>query len=459
MRHAAIMIGLVTITLAICGGLQAESRVRVYADVDKPLVPDNRAERVFVKVGLEGLRVPVIPERIPLNIAIVLDKSGSMGSDRKMQNAKRGAIEIVERLDRDDIISLIVYDNYPRVLIPAQRVKNKGALVETISSIFSGGSTALYGGVTLGATEVRRNLSWRHINRIILLSDGLANVGPQSTEELAYLGRSLGSEGITVTTIGVGLDYNEDLMTALASRSGGNAYFASAAHELPKIFAEEIGEAMTVVARDVRIRLHCPEGMKPIGIVGRDGEIEGQMMSSPIGELYGENTKFALFEIEVPADEAGHRKEIARVDVEYSDPYTNERTVDNLSVSVTYDSDEEAVRTEQNRDITKEVALTKASEAKREAVGLADKGQFTAAAGVLRQNALELEKVAEECDNDAEILVEAQVCDEISSDIKANEGFTKYMRKRVVNQAYTQTTQQGYVSEDSTGTGKDKQGN
>jgi Ca-activated chloride channel family protein len=199
--------------------------------------------------------------------------------------------------------------------------------------------------------------------------------------------------------------------------------------------------------------------MKPIGVVGRDGKIEGQTMSAPIGELYGENTKFALFEVEVPADDAGRQVEIARVDVEYSDPHTNEHSVDNLSVSVTYESDEEAVRTEQNKDITKEVALTKASEAKREAVGLADRGRYVEAAGVMRFGASVLEKVAEECDNDAEILLEAETCDEISLDIEANEGLTRYMRKRVVNQAYTQTTQQGYVSDDSTGTKEDKQSN
>jgi len=456
MRHATVIIGLVTITLMACGCLQADSRVRIYSDVDKPLVPDDRAETVFVKVGLEGLRVPVMPERIPLNVAVVLDKSGSMGSDRKMENAKRGAMEIVERLGRDDTISLVVYDNHPRVLIPAQSVKNKGALIETISSVFSGGSTALHGGVMLAAAEVRRNISWRYINRVILLSDGLANVGPQSTEDLAYLGKSLGSEGITVTTIGVGLDYNEDLMTALAARSGGNAYFASSAHELPKIFAEEIGEAMTVVARDARIRLHCPEGMKPIGIVGREGAIEGQIMSAPIGELYGENTKFALFEIEVPADDAGRQAEVARVEVEYADPHTNEKSVDNLVVSVTYESDEEAVRTQQNKEITKEVALTKASEAKRKAVALADRGRYEEAAGVIRFGASVLEKVGQECDNDGEILLEAEKCYEMSSDIEANQGFTRYMRKRVVNQVYTQTTQQGYVSDDSTGTGEEK---
>jgi Ca-activated chloride channel family protein len=455
MRRVIFLVVLSTVALLACGCLQAESRVRVFADVDKPLVLDDRSERVVVKVGLEGLRVPVMAERVPLNVAIVLDKSGSMGAGYKMENAKRGAIEVVERLTADDIVALVVYDTGVRVVIPAQHVKNKNALIETISSIYAGGSTALYGGVTMGATQVCRNLSWRYVNRIILLSDGLANVGPQSTEDLAYLGQSLGDEGITVTTIGVGLDYNEDLMTALAARSGGNSYFASSGQELPRIFAEEIGEAMTVVARDIRIRVRCPEGVRPVGVIGRDGDIMGQTMSTTVGELYGENEKFALFEVEVPQAKSGKRVDIAEVSVEYADPHTNEAIDDELTVTVAFSDDEETVRNEANTDVIKEAALARASEAKREAVKLADEGAYKAAAVVLQGGALSLEKAAEACDNDVEMLEEAGECEAMSSGVTVNQGFTKSERKRVVNQVHTQTTQQGFVSDDDKDDKKD----
>ena len=448
MRRVALVVVLGTIVLAASSCLQAESRVRVFTDVDRPLLLDDRSERVIVKVGLEGLRVPVMGDRLPLNVAIVLDKSGSMGSDFKMENAKRGAVEVVERLTADDIVSLVVYDTGVRVLIPAQHVKNKDALIETISGIYSGGSTALYGGVTTGATQVRRNMSWKYVNRVILLSDGLANVGPQSTEDLAYLGQSLGDEGITVTTIGVGLDYNEDLMTALAAESGGNSYFAKNGRELPRIFAEEIGEAMTVVARDIRIRVRCPEGVRPVGVIGRAGDITGQTMSTTVGELYGENEKFALFEVEVPRNSKGSRADIAEVLVEYADPYTNEAMGERQTVGVTFSDDEQAVRDKTNTAVVKEAALTKASEAKREAVKLADKGAYEAAAAMLKGGALSLEKAAAACDNDAEMLDEAKECETISSDVTLNEGLTNYQRKKVVNQIHTQTTQQGFVSDD-----------
>jgi Ca-activated chloride channel family protein len=435
------------ITTAAVGCLQAESRVKVITDVDRPVVLAGSDERIFVKVGLSAIDTGRRPDRLPFNLAIVLDKSGSMRSDGKIENAKRGAIEIIERLGRDDIISLIVYDNGPWVVLPAQHVRDKEYLIDRISHIQAGGRTALYGGVTYGAGEVRKHLSWKYMNRIILLSDGLANVGPSSTTQLARLGGSLGEEGITVTTIGVGLDYNEDLMTALADGSGGNAYFASTGAELPRIFSEEVGEAMTLAARDVRIRLDCNRGVRPISVLGREGEVSDESISVTVGKLYGKNDKYALFEVQVPGAAGGDQLDIARVTVEYADPYSNESRTESQTVSIEYHGDQKVVDESVSKSIVKDVALTRTSEVKRQAVSLADQGDFRAAANLLKQNALELENVAEQCDKDEEILKEAVVGIDMSRSVETNMGFTRGGRKRAVNEAYTQTRQQGYVSD------------
>jgi Ca-activated chloride channel family protein len=434
--------------IAGCWGSFSHGAVRVRVDVDKPVVLAGSDETIFVKVGLLGSGFPARHKRLPVNVAVVVDKSGSMRSDGKMVNARLGAIEVVRRLTRDDIFSLVVYDSRPRVVIPAQPVKDKEALIEIISSVGAGGSTALYDGVYVGAAEVRKHMSRKYVNRIVLLSDGLANVGPQSTGELADLGSSLGWEGITVTTIGVGLDYNEDLMTALAAASDGNSYFASMGSELPKIFGEEIGEAMTLVARQIRVRVDCSDGIRPIGIVGRDGRISGQQMAVSIGKLYGRNEKYALFEIRVPAADSGKHLDIAQVTVEFADPHTDDSMSQSQSISIAYHGDGRVVEESQNRDVVKKVALTRTSEVKKQAVSLADKGDHRGAALLLKDNAFALEKAAQQCDNDKELLGEAERCEEVSEDITSNEGLTRYYRKSIVNQAYTQINQQGYTSEE-----------
>jgi Ca-activated chloride channel family protein len=448
MKRLALVLAIAVVGTLTCQSLWAESRVRVYADVDRPVVLAGHDVSIVIKVGLSGVLDGSRLERLPLNVTIVLDKSGSMGSDAKMWNAKRGAIEVVERLNSDDVMALVVYDSAPRVVIPAQRVRDKDALIEMISSIDPGGRTALYGGVRMGADHVRRHISWEYENRIILLSDGLANVGPSSTEDLARLGDELGEDGMTVTTIGVGTDYNEDLMTALADRSGGNAYFASTSSTLPRIFSEEIGEAMTVAAREVRIRVYCTEGVRPISILGRDGTISGRSMSVTIGKIYGKNDKFALFEVQVPKEASGRVLDVADVSVEYGDPHTNQRFSESRRVTIEYSEDERAASENRNKQVTKEVALTKTSELKQEAVSLADRGDYAGAASLIRKSAFELENAAKQCDNDKEILGEVETCEAISQDITANQGLTKHQRKQVVNQVYTQTKQQTYVPKD-----------
>src|SRR6185295_11718885 len=112
---------------------------------------------------------------------------------------------------------IVAFDTRVETVVPAQRVGRARGLEAAICGIEPGGNTALYGGVACGAAEVRKHLEdERYVNRVILLSDGLANVGPSTPEELGRLGASLLGEGISVTTIGLGLGYNEDLMARLA---------------------------------------------------------------------------------------------------------------------------------------------------------------------------------------------------------------------------------------------------
>src|SRR4029453_6495545 len=121
-----------------------------------------------------------------------------------------------------DYLSVITYSDHAQVVFPAQQVEDKEALKARLSRIQPSGSTALYAGVKLGAEQVERHLSSKRINRVILLSDGLANVGPSSPRDLRQLGHALSERGLAVSTIGVGDDYNEDLMAGLAEASDAN---------------------------------------------------------------------------------------------------------------------------------------------------------------------------------------------------------------------------------------------
>lgn len=448
MKRAFFLITVSVICMFFLSQRSTHAKVQVYTGVDRPVVLAGRDDKVVVKIGLFPEGGFTEEKHLPLNVAVVLDKSGSMGSDNKMENAKQGAIEIVRRLNKNDIFSLIVYDSEPRVYIAARPAINKDEIIETIRHIYPGGNTALYGGVTFGAAEVRKNLHQEYINRIVLLSDGLANVGPSSSYDLANLGEALRKEGITVSTVGVGLDYNEDLMTVLAGKSGGNSYFAAHSDGLPKIFTEEIGEAMTLMARKIRILLECPQGVKPVSILGRDGKVYGQNMELTIENLYGKNEKFALFEIQIPSHKSGKRIEVARINVEYTNPFTKQRVSQERTLSVKYARSKKVVEKNADKDIIKSAALTRTSEMKESAIRLADEGKYEEAAGLFKKRGLELEKVSEKCDNDTEIIREAQKCQDNFDELMANKGMTRYQRKSIMSEAFAQENQQYYGSQE-----------
>src|SRR5262249_8423165 len=176
------------------------------------------------------------------------DRSSSMASDQKLDKAKEAALMVLDRLQPDDYISVISYDSTVEVLVPSTHVGNGAELREQISSLSPRGSTALFAGVSTGIEEVGKHLDAKRVNRIVLLSDGQANVGPRSPNELGRLGEVAGRQGISITTVGVGLDYNEDLMTQLALASDGNHAFAENATDLATIFSHELGDVMSVIA-------------------------------------------------------------------------------------------------------------------------------------------------------------------------------------------------------------------
>lgn len=373
--------------------------LRVRVDVDRAVLPSDSVEKAVVKIALDCDRLPRRELRPPVNLAIVIDRSGSMAGD-KIAKAREAALEAVRRLGPDDIVALVVYDTGVDTLVPAQRVGNGRRLEQAICSIEPRGNTALYGGVTRGASEVRRHMEDRRfVNRVILLSDGLANVGPSSPEELGRLGSSLLKEGISVTTVGLGLGFNEDLMTRLAQRSDGNTYFVEHSSDLPRIFAGELGDVLNVVARRVVIEIDFPAGVRPLNFVGRDGVIRGQRAELSINQLYGGQEKFALVEVEVAPSGAGREIEIARARVSYEDALSQKTARLEAKRNVQFSASRAAVIGSADHKVQTDYAANVLAVAKDEAVAYVDSNRRDKAAGVLRARAEELREMGKVYNN------------------------------------------------------------
>ncbi|MBI5691269.1 MAG: VWA domain-containing protein [Verrucomicrobia bacterium] len=377
------------------------SPVRVQLDVDRMVLPAGSRERAVIKIGLDCLKLPRRDRRPPVNLALVIDRSGSMAGE-KIAKAREAALEAIRRLAPDDVVALVAYDTRVQTLVPARPVGNGRQLEEAIHALAAGGNTALYGGVMRAAEEVRRFASDRgYVNRVILLSDGLANVGPSSPQDLARLGTQLGGEGISVTTIGLGLGYNEDLMTRLAQRSDGNTYFVEHGADLPRIFAAELGDVLSVVARSVVIEIELPGGVRPVRFVGREGTIRGQRAELTLNQLYAGQEKFALLEVEVPANESGVELEIARAHVRYEDALTQRPASVGAVRSVRFSGSRATVVASADHRVQEDYAANVLAVAKDEAVRLVDANRRDEAAGLLRARSQELRSLADTYGNKA----------------------------------------------------------
>ncbi|WP_299200491.1 VWA domain-containing protein [uncultured Amphritea sp.] len=421
--------------------LAQANQVNLNINLATPVMEAGQSHRAFIKVSLEGFKQQDKQARIPANVAIVLDKSGSMGGD-KIQYAREAAIMAIKRLDERDTVSVVSYDSQVQVVVPATEVHNQQAIYAAIRNIQADGNTALFAGVSKGANELRTFLSRNRVNRVILLSDGLANVGPQSASELGELGASLAKEGISVTTIGLGLGYNEDLMTRLAGYSDGNHAFVENAEDLASVFQYEFGDVLSVVAQGVNIEIRCRNGVKPIRLLGRESEIIGDRVTTRLNQLYSEQEKFVILEVEVPQQQAETELELVAVQVHYDNLFTqSEEQLSGQSIA-RFSGSKQEVKAARD-DKTLEAAVEQvANEYSRDAIKARDSGDLEGAKKILQDSASYLGSQAESLNSPKLQKQEAEALQDADS-LELEQDWNK-QRKELKARQYKRATQQAY---------------
>lgn len=394
LSFTALALGCLALT-----GLATAAQVSLNVELAKPVLKADTKQTTFLKVGLTGFEIPGDKERPPVNVALVLDKSGSMQGEN-IRQAREAAKMAIGRLGPNDIVSVVVYDSTVNVLVPATKCTDKAAIYAQIDRIDAGGNTALFGGVSKGAAELRKFFDKGRVNRIFLLSDGKANNGPSSPGELGQLGASLIKEGISVTTLGLGLGYNEDLMTQLALKSDGSHSFIQEPSQLTQIFNEDFGEMLEVVAQKVVVSIDCKAGVRPIRVLGREADISGQTVVTTMNQLYSKQEQFVLLEVEVPSTKVDHIRDIATVHLSYLN--MGAKVNDHLSSSVAARfSDSE---TEIAERVCKEVMVSCVSqiavENNKKATELRDRGRVEEARKLLISNGAYLDENARAYNSD-----------------------------------------------------------
>lgn len=431
--------------IALCSGnlplninAAGDTPVELRIGVDRPMIVKTPGEqRIVIKIDLEGAETVGL-SRTPVNLAVVLDRSGSM-SGKKLEQAKQAAHLLIDQLDDSDIFSLVMYDTEVEVLVPARRLgEGKREIQKLISRIQTGGSTALYDGVKSGGRELREYLSDERINRVMLLSDGIANVGPSSNREIATLGQKLASDDISVTTVGLGDDYNENLMTALAEASDANYYYVADVEELPEVFRAELGELKSLVARDITIRIECPEGVRPIRFLGRPEKLHSRSESVEFKTLSSEQTRELFLECVIEAEAIGKVSEIASINLEYGDAESPKTTRQlNKSVVVGYTDDVKLAEKTINQGLVAEAAIYANAVETEKAIAFADQGNIAACKVQLQTQAASLTEALKiaPAEQKAEIRLELDAVAAAEADL-SDEQLSKSQRKKLQNNAY-----------------------
>lgn len=259
--------------------LQSESKL---------IARENPTQRVL-ELRVRAPESPKKTARTPLNLALVLDRSGSMNGI-KLEYVKLAAQHVIDLLSTGDRAALVSFDDQVSVDVPNTLIHDgiQAQIKERISSIHSGGTTNLSGGWTQGCHEVAANgENKQHINRVLLLTDGLANVGIMDTEVLSMHARELAERGVSTSTFGVGEGFNEHLLEGMSNQGSGNFYFIAYPHEIPTIFMREFKELTAVTARDVQVELTLPEHTAVEVLGGWRHTLEGRKLQLHIGGLPG----------------------------------------------------------------------------------------------------------------------------------------------------------------------------
>lgn len=270
----------------------SNQNVMMSIQADKNVVAQKEALIRIIEVSITPPQNEIAKERAPLSLSLVLDRSGSMQGE-KLEYVKQAAAQVLDLLEPKDKASVVVYDDTVDAIIPLHEVTDgfRVEAKEKIRGVRTGGMTFLSGGWLRGCEELAANNSESAINRTLLLTDGLANEGITDLEELTTHAREIFRRGIATTCFGVGRDFNEHLLEAMANAGGGNFHYLETLNAIPLEFEREFKELVNVSMRDAELSFILPEGVTAKVSGGYDAKTEGSSYIITLGNLYSGKEK------------------------------------------------------------------------------------------------------------------------------------------------------------------------
>lgn len=314
--------------------------------------------------------------RTPLNVCLVIDRSGSM-EGAPLDYAKTACSYVVDLLSPDDVLSIVTFEEVVDLLMPPQRVTNRQTIKDGIARVTVGNTTDLYGGMALAAQQLASYAESNRATRMIVLSDGDPTTGIKDFSALTAFASEIKSKGVTVTFLGFGPDYNEELLAGMAKRAGGNYYFVPRPELLPEIFRTELEKLMTVAARNLSLRLRMARW---VNLRSHNGGGEREV-AVPLADLERGATLDQVFDFEFPNHPLGWYR-VAEGVLTYDDSVTGRTETINLDFVIEFTADAARYSAPQNPKVKSAADLALASRVVEKTIMGLKTHQLTAAMAI-----------------------------------------------------------------------------
>lgn len=274
----------------------------------------------------------------PINLALVIDKSGSMADADKLSRVKEALLTLVNQLRETDTLSIVVFDSEAEVLRPAREVGDREEVRRLIRRIEPGSSTNIHAGLMLGYKEALKHLKREGTNRVVLLTDGIANQGVTDPAQIARDSLSFNDRGVDLSTIGVGLDLNKDLLRDLAKSGRGLFHFVADAQDIDKVFLREVQSLVAPVASEPNLEVEYGPGLELAQVYGYEPERSAGGLKIKLDNMNQGLTQVVLLRFKVRPRGMDAARQAVRVNFSYYDLEQKRRVMKNDEASLSFGS-------------------------------------------------------------------------------------------------------------------------